>query len=768
MKQTFQSIAWLLFALLVLSVVAMPGGALAQDDQGDDDFGDEAAAGEASGQSAAPVSEPSPAFKIAAQAIVDSDPSEPVDLTMAVVNLLQFERPDLAKRYFDKLVAIPMEPGQQAELGEAVGSDVLARLINSPHLGPEAAPWGQEIQLAWGMSLRDPERLSELAEKALSDDRQERALAMVELKRGGMAGIQPLLLILADGDRGSDHSFAREALISYGAPAAAPLIAALETSNLGLKQNITRVLAQINKDKTARYLYADAWAGENEAVRQTAQKAVRMLEGRATPAHEARPMLLKMSRGFISGERRVDVHADGSADTWFWNDRDNQLVFKKSHPAVIAAHAGARLARDLFRLSPNDAEAQLWFQVCALQVLKMEIGLDKPLPENQLSAVPLADDRSKAVQLSEVLGEALKRKAAAAAIAAAELIAQTREAAEIQDNLLIQADGRPAPLALALRHADRRVQLAAANAIVAMERSEGFVGAGALIGVLRPLANYSGIRRAVVADPRGNRTDQLAALLAEQGFEARGYTTGRGLFQAAIASGENELALITYTIDKPDVRRLIEHLRNDARTAHLPIGIVVDPDKRFEASVLADKYSMVQAFVRPRDAAAMQLRVNQLLGGSGLAYVPPAVRTQQAMVALSLLDKLTLHPSPYDLRDLEPAVANALFHPTLAPLAAKVLGQIRSHKAQAALVEYASQNAQPVASRQAAVKGFADSLQRHGVLLNYDEIKKQTVRYDDSEGLEQETQDVLWSILDALQTVKKKRPQSPVPAPRDG
>ena len=766
MKSTIQQLVWLLLITLVLPSVAMTRVATAQDDE------DAAAAAQAGDE---PEDVPPSAFDVAVQSVIDSNPSEPADLARAIANLIRFERPDLAKPLMGKLIAIPMEAEDQAQLGAAVGSDVLVIIINSSDLGVPAAKFGLEVQQAWRESLRDPVRLHELAEKTVSDNSQQRYLAITELRRGGLAGVQPLVQILANADRSNVHPFAREALVLFGAPAAAPLIAVLETSNVVLKQNVTKVLAQIRKGNTARYLYADALANENESVRRTALTAIRMLEGHIRPADEAHHMLLKMSRDFIDGDRRVEVHVDGFSIAWVWDDAQRLLTETQEHPAVTSARAAARLSRELARLSPQDEEAIRWQFTTHLQLLKLRMGLDKPLGEDGLSMIPPRDapshespSRNKlstAIQLNDVLAESLRTEAAAAAIASAELLGHLARAGSIAEDLLVQADGHPAPLALALRHADRRVQMAAASAIVAMRRTEGFAGAGALASVLRPVANYSGIRRAVVADPRGNRADELAALLSGQGFEAHGYTTGRGLYQAAIASGENELALIAYTIDKPGVRRLIERLRNDARTAYLPIGLIVDPNKQFEARILAEQYSMVQTFMRPRDADAMQRRVASVLASSGLAYIAPEVRAQQAHSAISMLDELTQRPSPYDLRGMEPALTNAMFNPKMVSIATKVLGQINTHQAQSALIDFASMNALPIESRKAAVAGLTDSLARHGIHLTYQEIQTQAVRYDKSEDLDQETQGVLWSILDALQTIKKKRPQAPAAAP---
>ncbi len=706
----------------------------------------------------------SSAFNVAVETIVESNPETPPELAKAVAALLDFERPKLAKRYMNQLLDQDLTEEDMAQLGSEVGSVVLSRIINNDHLGQAAADFGLATLRAWKVSLRDPLRLETLAEQTLSDDPQERMLAIVELRRGGLHGVLPLVQILANANRENTHAYAREALIKFGTPAAAPLIAVLETSNDVLKQNVIRVLAQLGADNTARYLYADAWAHESEAVRSAARTALRMLQGRVTPDHEARRMLLATSREFLQGTRRVEVDVDGVADAWKWNDESGELLYLKTHPILDSAWSAARLARELVRLSPQEQNILRWQLVCELQVAKLQGGLDAPLDPNVTAVAIFGEAVSpldQALALSDALRVALETDAAAASMAAAEIIerlarAEGADTRLLNEKLLVQANGLPAPLALALRHNDRRVQLAAASAVVALRRAEGFAGASALMGVLKPLANYSGIRRAVVADPRGPRGDLVASLLAEQGFQPASLTTGRDAYRSALASGENELILVAYTIDRPDVTRTIERLRNDARTANLPIGILASAEDLTDARRLAQRYRFTETFLRPRENATAEALTSRLLASGGLAYVPPDVRTVQAQKAIGLLDELSQRPSVHDLRGIEPALARALFHPGLTASAAKVLSQRNTHAAQLALVDFASQNALPVEPRQVAVEAFRESLKRNGVLLSYDEIKRQADRYDESEGLEKETQEVLWSILDGLQTIKKQ------------
>ena len=63
----------------------------------------------------------------------------------------------------------------------------------------------------------------------------------------------------------------------------------------------------------------------------------------------------------------------------------------------------------------------------------------------------------------------------------------------------------------------------------------------------------------------------------------------------------------------------------------------------------------------------------------------------------------------------------------------------------------ASQPGRPLAHRQAAAAGFAQAVERRGIMLTSDEILIQYDKYNRSRIQDAETQQVLASILDAIE-----------------
>ena len=80
-----------------------------------------------------------------------------------------------------------------------------------------------------------------------------------------------------------------------------------------------------------------------------------------------------------------------------------------------------------------------------------------------------------------------------------------------------------------------------------------------------------------------------------------------------------------------------------------------------------------------------------------------------------------------------------------------MLGHFGTPKSQTALVDFASQNTRGLADRQAAAAAFAAAVESRGLMLTQAQIAEQYARYNASETLDQPTQEVLGSLLDAIE-----------------
>ena len=80
-----------------------------------------------------------------------------------------------------------------------------------------------------------------------------------------------------------------------------------------------------------------------------------------------------------------------------------------------------------------------------------------------------------------------------------------------------------------------------------------------------------------------------------------------------------------------------------------------------------------------------------------------------------------------------------------------MLGNLGTPQGQLALVDLASEHNRPLAQRQAAAAAFLVAVKRRGVLLTTRNVDRQYDRYNQSARLDKATQQLLGSILDAME-----------------
>jgi hypothetical protein len=104
----------------------------------------------------------------------------------------------------------------------------------------------------------------------------------------------------------------------------------------------------------------------------------------------------------------------------------------------------------------------------------------------------------------------------------------------------------------------------------------------------------------------------------------------------------------------------------------------------------------------------------------------------------------------------EAAAIRALRTGGLTVHAAPVLAGMATHDSQLALVELASDTNYDIVDRQAAAQAFAAAVARRGILLTTVEIGRQFDRYNASERLDADTQNVLATLLNVIEKKDQK------------
>ena len=682
-------------------------------------------------------------------AIRKSNPKSAIELGRAIRNVVNLGRPAEAKKYITLLLDSSPDEGTLVELHRELGSAIFMRMSRDSRFAPEGSALGKAVLDASFTAAHDPTRLAGLIAKLSDDDVAVRHSALVDLRAGGTDSVLALIGALADSSRANEHAVVRATLVNLKELSVGPLVGALETRDEDLLPQIIVVLSRLKASQVTPHLLRPYFASEPDAlVRRAAEYGLTKLLGELPLLAQAEQYLARETQAYLDGKLLGRLDYEDMITFWSWDTTKNSPVERRFPGKTASLMMAARLAGDLYAISPNNLNHKRLYLTALLESSKRANGLDQQLPTGDATAHAIS--ASLGVEaIADVLEYTLQQKQTAATIGALEVLAEIGDA-----KLLQSVNGRPSPLASCLRHTDRRVRFAAVEAIMKMNPVEPFAGSSYLSEALGYFSSTVGSRRVLVAHPRTDQSQTLVGMLNEIGFEADTAQTGRQALRLSVQYPDYEFLLISDAVDHPAAGELIQQLRRDPRTAIAPIGLMAR-DERFEQMErFTESDPLAETFPRPHDVAGVSLAARRLLTRGGDDIVGFDERMHHAATALDHLARLAEQSKDYNFYDLlrtERAVEQAVNTPQLTDQAARVLGLFGTPSAQRLLVSLASQNARSLSDRQAAASAFDTAISRRGLLLARNDIQIQYDRYNQSKILDGETQAVLGSLLDSIE-----------------
>lgn len=686
--------------------------------------------------------------------IRDMKPSTPDKLMYAVRTLYEIGRTDEAKFYLQKLLAANVAPNVLVDFHKEYGSGLFMEMSNDHRLEPEGAQLGKAVLDAAFEAARDPQLLDSYITQLSDPNPVVRGRAIVGLKAAHTGAVGPLLNVLGDAGRANEQETICRAVQTLGPEVLPPMTGALESSNPTLRANVLRILGESGNAQTLPYVVM-AYVSEDSSdqERQAATDVLQAVTGRVPTKRDAERYLFAKAEEYHAGALPGRIDESETIRMWRWDDEAKTVKDQAYEPGDASRLMASRLARALYRAEPTNVEYRRLFLASTLHAAKVDSGIYHPLPTGEGTAFAEAAALG-APAILDLLQHAIETNQMLAATAAAEILG------EIGDESLIQSQGgQPGPLAQALRHGDRRLRMAAADAILKIDPIKPFAGSSFLMETLGYFVRTAGTRSVLIAHPKTEKSQTLVGLVSQLGFQAESASTGRETIAKALRQPDFEMVLISDAIDRPDARETIQQLRRDPRTSRLPVGLMARKDNLVRMKEIADLDPLVYAFPRPHDVQTMSFQAEIVLALAGRDWISYDERLDQAAKALAYFERIAQAPETYSFYDLfrqQAAIQAATSTPSLAVKASTVLGLLGSPDAQRTLVSIASQNARPLPERQAAAEGFETAVRQHGLLLTRPEILKQYDLYNRSERLDVSTQQVLASILDAIELPSKQ------------
>jgi CheY-like chemotaxis protein len=681
-----------------------------------------------------PAEEVSPIEQLASEtnpavlAALELPRTEPRHYLDAILSLVDLGHPELAAPILKELIDLNLNDQQRAALVEEFGSHRLLQIARVASLAPAAQQFAEACMTATASQVRDPKRLAKLIDELNSPSTVTRNAARSDLANAGEPGVVATLEAMARETDPQRRWAIAAAVVSMDPAAVDPLLGMLSTTDPALRRDVLRILKAMHVTLARPFIAAEASSADAERLLDDA--------------------IGRNKRGM----RSFATDENDAVALWHWNDATKKLGSTRYPIHEAQTIWAARLALEYAKLRPDNRLVQCQALVLGLEADGLIGGQRSPAME-QLLATADGD------MLNMVLNAAMKHDFPHAAAAAAAVLGQRRDA-----SVLYAVAPTPAPLADALIYPNRRVRFAALQAIMALDPETSFPGASRVPEMLGYFATGASQRRAVVAMPGAIHATTLAGRLTSLGIEADPTTRGGQAVAAAQQSADLEMVLVDVDIDGPGIRDVLYALRSEPATGQVPIGLLATKSRLDAAHRIAGEHQRVVAFPRPQSDAALQELVGRLNAVSDRDPVTPQDRAQMAGAALDWLGQLLARNHTfYDLHRQAPVIEAALYLPPLTERSMKALVLLGTPESQRALVDFASHQSVPIDARDAAARAFAESVQRHGILLTAEEILRQYDRYNASASLDAATQKVLGSLLDTLESLRAQADARRVP-----
>ncbi len=607
--------------------------------------------------------------------------------------------------------------------------------------------------------LNDPQRIARYI-RNLTASPEERAYAITELQRSGGLAMPQIIATL----RQETDPFAKAVILnilpSLPADSVQPLLASFDMpgndvlkvqllQSLAARRDLVQVAARAETNPLPTMLFLAAAPRTAPEVRKAAAElASRLL---AVPPSRLPPAPAELTRFADRFYRHEAAFINPNAvPVWRWEE--NGLASYSATASQAEEFFGLRYARWALELDPSYEPAQVVFLSLATDKAMERGGLEQPLA----TTAPDVHDLLATVYsgaLINTLDRAVADKRTAVALGVTRALGERAEAQAARPER-----GRPGVLVRALDYPDRRVQLAAADALLRIPGPPVHQATARVVEVLRRAVAADAETslpttplRVLVAAFQPELAERMAAAVRSAGFEAVVVRTGREVMRRLNQASDIDAVFLDADLPYTPLEDTLASLRYDVHSGLLPVRIVYQPavpgtttyvapgnrvvtvnlpaeavevvNTRTEARLNRLIESYRQVAVR-RGPLSPEL-VKQELGAQDVAApsavsppLTPTERKAQSLLAMEWLDRLASCPHlGYDVRPAERTIRQAIGVPELAKLAIDATSWLPGRDPQLDLAN-AVLNAQlPNDVRTLAAEALIRHAQRHGNAL---------------------------------------------------
>ncbi len=517
------------------------------------------------------------------------DPKTPLELAEAIRLCVQLGRTDVARRFIKTFQTLMPTPRECSEIQRSLNSAFLYEIATHKRLQPEGDQFVATIRQGAIVYLKDDARVSQLIDDLGSEDGFTRRRAASELRASDINAAVALGNALGNPAREAYYNHIEAALVGMGNVAVEPTIGFLEVDDEQHKARIISALGKLGAIRIAdRIVVFTVNEPADSVLGKAARQAITEIVGVVPTRAEAAQYLLQQFNRYLEGDLMLPQDSQGRLVLWTYDTSQKTVVPELRDARIISLVYATKASRDLYNLDRQNPKYKQLFLRSVLESSKVLNGVNQPLEEGTKA---LLSQESPQYVLS-LLEYCLETRRYPAAVGAAEVLGEIGE-----ESLLYSTSGTSTRVIQALNNPSRRVRFAVANAIFKLDPTRPFPGSSYVASTAAYFVQTAGERKAIVADVKPDRGLKWAALLSQTGVVCDRVLTGRELIKRAQQNPDYEIIVLGEAIQNPGLSDTVFALRNDPRTADIPIGIVIDDLPNLEIEFAR----VVQSSIRGKD-----------------------------------------------------------------------------------------------------------------------------------------------------------------------
>ncbi|VAX38811.1 hypothetical protein MNBD_PLANCTO02-1237 [hydrothermal vent metagenome] len=654
-------------------------------------------------------------------------PQTPDGLLKAVILMVDFARPELARAYLNELMASDIDDAALLKLRDQHGPAVFLQLARVKALQPASTKLLKQMRVAFRKSGANPKRIDALVSK-LNGTPRERDVAINALSGAGVVVVPRLLQQYMTVNDDQTRTYILRTIVSMGKPAIPPMIAAINAPEKRIQAIALQVLGQLGERSAIDHLWFPAFSKkEDGTLKQFARDAINKIlrikkgDAKSPQAFEIAAELKRLALLHYQNQYRwekEDERDDHLVAFWFWDKKQDLLSVEYISRELASIRVGYHFSKEAFQLLPENKELQSLYlgMAFALDLSKKKgkasLSIGKGTAFN--SALAAGEET-----VSRTLTQALQYHRADIAQSALHVLSQVGSRNQLSLPL-----GKQSPIIAALNAPDRRVQFAAAVTILQLDPQKQFRGSTRVVAILSRALKNEGVPAAIVIHPNTQISVNIASLVGQVGFSATTAKTGKTGFTLAAKRDDIEIFFVDANVARWGLSQTIANLRADARTAYIPI-VVFGPDA-LEAKIMK-QFGNLPLFTyidKPESFEQIDLQLRPFLAKLKTPESTPQQRQGRVTSAAYWLAHIAngQRTKIFNITPSQNGLIHSLDHPELFDNALQALSVIPNKKVQQQFQKIAINTDQKKPNREAATLQLAFHIQRFGLLLEKREI----------------------------------------------